>query len=330
MPENQSPIFVTGGTGLLGNWVVRELCNRGHRVRVLCRQSGAVEALEGLDVERVHGDLSDRDILQNAIRGCQAVVHSAAMIHIGWQKLEESRRVNVDSTACITNQCRDEGVKLVYVSTVDTLPAARNIDEPISEGGQEGIAKTRCSYVVSKSEAEQNVRNVMHATELDAVIIHPGFMLAPFDWKPSSGRMFLEVTKAPIAAAPPGGCSVCDARDVAAAIANAVEQSCSSQDYILAGYNLSYQDLWSRMLKTAGIRRKVFPLGAAIKLAAILLDVWFRLVPMREGDVNGAAIRMGCLNHFYSSDRAKLELGYQNRPLEDTLQDAWEFLEKRR
>lgn len=319
-------IFVTGGTGLLGNCIIRELCARQIPCRVLCRQGTPRTALEGLEIEIIEGDLHDTRTLEAAARGCQAVVHSAAMIHIGWQQLEESRQVNVAGTQNVIDACIASGVRLIHISTVDTLPAAVDLTRPIDETGTGGLPKVACSYVISKTESEQAVRRAIQEVDLDAVIVHPGFMLGPFDWKPSSGRMFLEVTRAPVVAAPPGGCSVCDARDVAAATVNALELGRVGDSYILAGENLSYRDLWTQMLRVAGRRRRVFPLGGGVQWIGKGIDRLNRLGARREGDVNGASIAMGALRHYYASDKARAQIGYQNRPLEETLQDAWSWL----
>ena len=72
-----------------------------------------------------------------------------------------------------------------------------------------------CPYVVSKQAGEQAVRQQIEAG-LDAVIVHPGLMFGPWDWKPSSGRMMLQVARNFTPMAPTGGCSICDVRDVAA------------------------------------------------------------------------------------------------------------------
>ncbi len=323
-------IFVTGGTGLLGNWIVRELCSRGEPVRALCRSGTSREPFADLDVEIVDGDLGDAERLRGYVAGCRAVIHSAAYIHIGWQNLEESREVNVEGTKRLSAACLTEGARLVHVSTVDTLPAAKSEAEPIDESGLDGVQKTPCSYVISKTEAEQVVRQLLANTELDAVIVHPGFMLAPNDWKPSSGRMLLEVRKAPLVLAPSGGCSACDARDVAAAIVNALELGQRGRNYILAGQNLTYKALFGEMLLASGQQRRVRSLGPLAGVAATCIDAANRLLHLKEGDVNGATIAMASLLHYYSSERARSELKYATRPLRETLGDTWEWFSQRK
>ena len=323
-------IFVTGGTGLLGNCILRELAARGVPARALCRPATDHAPLADLDLEIVQGDLSDPDLLSRAIRGCRAVIHSAAFIHLGWSRLDQSRAVNVAGTRHVVQACAEQGARLIHISTVDTLPAARCLNQPIDERGQGGLDNPPCNYVISKREAEQVVRQAMSQHRLDAVIIHPGFMLGPYDWKPSSGRMLWHVARAPLAFAPRGGCSVCDARDVASGVVNAVSQGVSGQAYILAGENISYRQLWSRMRQVAGRSPRVFCPHRVLSLVGHLSDAVYRILPLREGDLNGAVIAMGQLNHYYRSDLAVQQLEYRPRPLDQTLADAWQWLQQQR
>lgn len=319
-------IFVTGGTGLLGNCIVRELCARQMPVRVLCRRGTPRTALEHLPIDIVEGELGDAAVLQQAVAGCSAVIHSAALIHIGWQQLDASRKVNVQGTQHILEACSQHAARLVYVSTVDTLPAASSPQQPIDERAIGGVPKTPCAYVISKREAEQVVQQAFEAGTVDGVVVHPGFMLGPFDWKPSSGRMFLQVTRAPLVAAPAGGCSVCDPRHVARACVNAIERGARGEHFILAGQNTPYRQLWQQMLEVAGRRRRVFRLGPLAIAAVRGLDLVHRWLPISEGDVNGAVLAMGNLWHYYDSSKAVRELDYDSSFSPETLREVWEWL----
>lgn len=337
-------ILVTGATGLLGNCIVRELLSRGEKVRVLCRTNTSLEAIEGLKVEIHRGDLSNDAILGQAVAGCSAVIHSAAMIHIGWQNLAASREVNVEGTRRLIRACQLHSAKLIHISTVDTLLSALDVSQPISETSPRpvdskaaeakytwlayGVPKVPCAYVVSKQEAEQEVRRACEQG-LQAVIIHPGFMLGPYDWKPSSGRMMQQIRIAPLLVAPAGGCSVCDARDVAQATVNAVTMGQSGESYILAGENITYQHLWQAMLDVMEVRRRVLVGGRPIVWIGKLIDGANRWLGLRERDINGAIIAMGHLLHYYDSHRSERELNYHRRPLDETLRDAWQWLSER-
>ncbi len=314
--------LVTGATGLLGNNLVRQLVARGEPVRALVRKTANPRTLEGLDVEVALGDVRNAEDVRRACRGAVCVIHSAAWVGIGWSQLSEATAINVQGTRNVCQAAAESGLKIIHVSTVDTLAAGDKL-RPATENtiGQ----KPPVTYVVTKREAERVVEEAF-ASGLRGAIVHPGFMLGPWDWKPSSGRMFLEVTQRFTPVTPVGGCSVCDARDVAEAILTARDSDSPGRHYILAGHNISYYELWSRFRTVAGLTR--MPWMRAGPLMRIIGGAWGDLVYRITGfepQVNSGAVRMSSLYHYYSSERATAELNYRVRPLEETLADAWQW-----
>lgn len=74
------PVFLTGAAGHVGANLVRRLLDDGVGVRVLLRPEDNNDALDGLDVERVYGDIRDLDATRQAIAGCHRVYHTAALV----------------------------------------------------------------------------------------------------------------------------------------------------------------------------------------------------------------------------------------------------------
>jgi dihydroflavonol-4-reductase len=272
-------LLVTGATGLLGNCVVRELLAKGETVRALVRGELSRRELAGLDIELVRGSIEDAAAVQQAVNGCRAVIHCGALIHIGYQQVDQSRRINVEGTCHIIAACVAAGARLIHVSTVDTLPTAIDPQHPVNEESA-GVPNTECAYVISKREAERAVVEACRAS-LDGVIVHPGLMLGPYDWKPSSGAMLLAMVKAPVLVVPRGTASVCDARDVAAAVVAAVTAGRRGEHYILAGENISYPELSRRMLEVAQQSKRIFRMGPVIPAVASLVDAWNKLTGCR-------------------------------------------------
>lgn len=315
--------LITGATGLLGNNILRLLGEQRRSARVLVRPTSDLRSLEGLDVEILRGELTDLGAIRQAVSGARYVIHAAADLHIGWQNWQRQRMANVDGTRVIATACREADCRLIHVSTVDTLPAASSREAPVDETTV-GPAKVPCTYVVTKREAEQVVQQETDKG-LDAVIVHPGFMLGPWDWKPSSGRMLLGVARGQSPAAPTGGLSGCDARDVAAAVLACCSPATPSHRYILAGENMTFLEAWRLFADVAGTRPPRFRMGPLIRLAVGYGgDLWGRLRG-EESDVNSAMIRMSSLKHYYSSARAARELGYRSRPFADSIRDAWDW-----
>ncbi len=315
-------VFVTGGTGLLGNNVVRLLLEQGHETRALARTGSDSRPFAGLNVELITGDLENSAALARGTQGADLVVHAAADVRIGWTGLDRARRINVQGTQAVARAAREAGARLVHVSSVDALGqgvpgSLSNEETPPTDG-------VLCPYVVTKREAEQAVLEEIDCG-LSAVIVNPGYMIGPWDWKPSSGRMLLEVARGWGLFAPPGRNSFCDARDVAAGILAAAVRGVSGRRYILAGESLTYLLAWRIFAEATGATKPFFSIGPVLQWAAGRSgDVWTRLSG-REGDVNSASIAVAKQPRNFSSERAARELGYETRPLQESAADAWRW-----
>lgn len=320
-------VFVTGGTGLLGNNVIRQLVKQGSTVRALVRSPDTPISLAGLEVELIRGDLLDQEALQKGCAGAARVIHCAGSVAIGWAK-EPMYSVNVTGTQHVIAAASSNNCRLVHVSSVNALAVASDRNQLATEDTALTGDEVPCNYVLTKRDADELIRK--HQREgLDAVIVYPGFMLGPYDWKPSSGRMFQVVGYRFTPIAPSGGCSVCDVRDVAEAIVVASHQS-PRREYILAGHNISYFDLWEGMAKVAGSRPPRFRMGPVLRWFLAKIGDAASQVTSGDTELNSAMIAMSAQSHYYSSLRAEEDLGYKLRDIRHILTDAWEWLDSRR
>ncbi len=321
-PLPPADCLVTGATGLVGNNLVRRLLELGRSVRVLVRprRNGTDISLAGLPVTQVTGTLEDEAAMGQATAGVSLVVHAAAMVHCGWRHRDEMQRVNVEGPSRLAQATRRSGARFIQVSSVDAL-GLRADGQPADEETPPG-GMVECPYVVTKREAEAAVLAEVDRG-LDAVIVNPVYMIGPWDWKPSSGRMLLEVGSGKGLLAPPGANDFVDVRDVVSGIEAAIERGQTGRRYILGGHALSYLEAWQVFAEVTGRRP---PLGNAPP-AAVRVAGWFGdlagMVLKREPPVNSAAASMSMLPHNFSCQRAIDELGYQFRPFETTAADAW-------
>jgi dihydroflavonol-4-reductase len=314
--------LVTGATGLVGNNVVRLLLDRGHAVRVLGRSGASSRPLDGLEVERAVGDVCDRGSLRAACQGVELIVHAAARVHIGWSGLSEQREVNVEGTRNVAHAAREVSARLVHVSTVDTVGCGTRA-LPADEESPHG-SPIECPYVVTKREAEQVVIDMV-SEGLDAVVVNPAFMLGPWDWKPSSGRMLLAVGRGRGLMAPPGGNDFCDVRDVAEGILAAAERGQTGRRYILGGEPLSYYEAWTLFAEVTGAYRPLRVMRKPVlRTLGCLGSFWGRMTG-REPDLNRASVAISIAEHHFSAARAIRELGYQARPIREAVVDAWDW-----
>ncbi|HWA97739.1 MAG TPA: NAD-dependent epimerase/dehydratase family protein [Pirellulales bacterium] len=315
-------ILVTGATGLVGNNVTRLALERGMNVRVLTRSTSDPRPLGSLAVERLIGDVCDLDSVRAACRGVEAVIHSAGHVHIGWSGAEMHQAINIEGARNAAQAAREAGIRLVHVSSVDALGVG-TLANPANEETPPD-PRTRVPYVVSKRQGEVVVLEQV-ALGLDAVIVNPVFMLGPWDWKPSSGRMLLDVAVAKPMVAPRGGNDFCDVRDVAAGILRALEVGKPGRRYILGGEPMSYIDAWRMFAEIAGTRAPWFRAGPLMVLGAGYLGDGWRLCTGHEPLINSAAVALSSLPHHFSYARAAAELGYRPRPARKAAEAAWNW-----
>jgi nucleoside-diphosphate-sugar epimerase len=315
--------LVTGATGLVGNNVVRRLLEEGGSVRVLVRDSAdprPLADLEGLEI--MTGDVRDPQAVARAVRGTQCVIHAAAHVHIGWSGWDAAHAINVEGTRNVARAALDQGSRMVHVSSVDALglrPGEAPADEDCAPDG--GVL---CPYVVTKREAEQVVMG--HVEQgLWAGIVNPGFMIGPYDWKPSSGRMLLSVARGWGAFAPRGINCFCDVRDVSAGILAVANHGQSGRRYILGGQMLTYFQAWRIFAKATGATRPVISIGPIVPMGAGYVGDLVGKLTGREPDVNSASAAMSAQRRNFTSARAEAELGYRCRPLHESAQDAWSW-----
>jgi dihydroflavonol-4-reductase len=177
---------------------------------------------------------------------------------------------------------------------------------------------------VTKRGAEQVLLEIV-AEGLDAVIVNPVYMFGPWDWKPSSGRMILEVARGWALLAPPGGNDFADVRDVAAGILAAARRGRRGRRYILGGEPLSYLDAWRMIAQHVGVRGPRRKMRRPVMFVAGRAgDLWAKIRGV-EGDVNSAAVAMSRLEHHYSHARATAELDYRPRPAREAIEGAWRW-----
>jgi dihydroflavonol-4-reductase len=311
---------------LVGNNVVRALLERGQQVRVLTRETSDPRPLQGLDVEPYHGDVRDREAVLRACRGVDRIVHAAAFVHIGWSNAELHHAVNVEGTRNVVAGALAGGARLVHVSTVDTLGAGSRTRAADEETPPDPTV--RIPYNLTKREGERLVLDAA-AAGLNAVIVNPTYMLGPWDWKPTSGRMLLHLSEGRGMLAPRGGNDFCDVRDVVSGILAAAERGQPGRRYVLGGEPLSYLQAWRLFAQVIGVRGPICRAGPMMVWVAGKYGDVMRRATGREPDINSAATKISAEFHHYSFARAAGELGYAPRGAREAATAAWQWFRER-
>lgn len=325
--------LVTGATGFLGSAVARALLERGDTVRVLARKASNRRNIEGLDVEVAEGDLRDPESLRNAVKGCRALYHAAADYRLWVRNPDEIYRTNVHATRDLLRLASDAGVdRIIYTSSVATLgrePSGRPADEetPVTIDDMTG------HYKRSKFIAEEDVKRLITEEQLPVVIVNPSTIIGPRDIRPTpTGRMVEEAARGKIPAFVDTGLNVVHVDDVARGHVQAHEQGRIGERYVLGGDDMMLREILAEIATLVGRRppRIRLPRGAVLPVAYVAeLVARFRDTGV-EPLVTVDGLKMSKTFMFFSSDKAKREIGYEPRPAREALADAVQWLRTHR
>jgi dihydroflavonol-4-reductase len=190
-------ILVTGGTGFLGAYILKNLVDKGHSVRAIRRSAKLPFFIpkEIFDkVEWVEGDVLDVVLLDDAMKGVESVIHSAAIVSFSKPERKKMYQVNVEGTANVVNAALQNNVqRLLHVSSIAALGRTTK-EETVTEEKKWEENSNNTHYAISKHHAEIHVWRGF-AEGLDGVIINPSTILGYGDWHQSSCAIFKNAYK---------------------------------------------------------------------------------------------------------------------------------------
>ena len=316
-------VLVTGATGFVGGNLARELWARGYEVRALARPGSNTLTTEGTGIQRVEGDILDRESLDRAARGCEAVFHCAAVYTFWSREPQGVRRANVEGTVNVLECAAAAGVqRVVYTSTVSTVGIPKDGglgDEftPLTPQALHG------HYKQSKFEAEQEALRLAREG-VPVVVVNPTAPVGPWDVKPTpTGKIILDFLRRKIPAYLATGMNLVDVADVSAGHILALERGADGERYILGNRNVTLKEMFAMLSSITGLSAPRVRLpywlvaGAGYAEQAISAGLLRRepLIPV-EGVV---ASRKPA---WVSSRRAITELGLPQSPVERALERA--------
>lgn len=318
--------FVTGGTGFIGQHVVRKLVERGCEVYALARSVKGIAAMDQAGARVVRGDINNVDSMREAMRGSDIVYHIAGWYKLGSQDGYEAEAINVDGTRNVLNLARELDVpRIVYTSTIAVFGDTRGIiageDSPMPAGPfltEYDRTKWMAHYQVAAPLAKQGV---------PIILAMPGGVYGPGD--PS---LIGELMKAyyhgllPVVPGPEQTITYAHVEDIAEGLILAGEKGKPGEGYILAGPGLSMGEavsLWAEILHR---RPPLFSIPARfLKPFAPLTDALSAVVPLPPM-LSRDALAVLDASYLGRSDKARRELGWHTRPLRQGMAETFDWI----
>jgi len=317
-------ILVTGANGFIGSHVVRSLLQRSYAVRALVRDAPRADlrSLNGLDVELARGDLLKPGTLVDAAAGCKAVIHTAGLVNThplnGWRVWE----INLVGTSNVLTAAQHANVeKFIHVASIFALGVGAQ-GQPVGENVQDNLGGLRIPYIVARRAADAKAEKHL-AAGMPIVFVYPTYCIGPgvHNLRASPQRQIVAFLRGQMPFYSSGGLNVVDVRDVAEALVLALEHGGVGVKYLAGGENVTFRELFERLGQAAHRRPPAMQVPHAIAHAGGWAMQWLSRAPL----IDAATAQLMRYRWYYDSSKARQELGYAPRPLDETLRDmvAW-------
>lgn len=317
-------VLVTGGTGFLGAYVIKQLVENGYAVRAI-RRTGMLPhfippAILG-KVEWIMGDVLDVVGLEEAMADVDGVVHAAAKVSFSKRDRHELFTTNVEGTANVVNAALTQHIRrLVHVSSVAAL-GRTGLGEKVTEEKVWEESKYNTSYAVSKFRGEIEVwRGIGEG--LQAVVVNPSTILGYGDWDSSSCALFRSAFRE-FPWYTEGINGFVDVEDTARAIVSLLESDIVGERYILNGDNWTFRRLFETIAAGFGKRppsREATPFLAGIAWRTARLKSMFSGQPSM---LTRESARVARSSTYFDNSKILQQLqGFHFTPLEVSIREA--------
>ena len=311
-------ILVTGANGFLATNTIAELLDAGYEVKGVLRNVSSFIGDMHRHLQLVEGDFTDKDFIYEAVKGCDQVVHIAAMTGQTGSHTEYYR-VNVEATIRLVEAAIAAGVRrMIYVSSANAF-AYGSKDCPGDESKPTRWPFTDSDYALSKAEAQLRLNE--YTDRIEIITVNPTFMIGPMDIKPSSGRIITMGYGKRIMVAPPGGKNFVHVGDVSKGIVAAMKNGRNGEAYLLSGENLDYHSFYTALSRISGIKMMVIRLPKLVVLAIGHICSLLYKVGIKS-DATFENMRLLCIGNYYTNAKARAELGICFRTAEEAIRDA--------
>lgn len=334
-------VLVTGATGFLGKHLIEALTApsgvdtsshgfSGAKVRALVRHPTL--HLERHGVEVVVGDVCDAEACARAMKGVTHVVHAAGFVSRSPDDGPAMYRTHVEGTRVVLRAAADAGVKrLVVVSTSGTVAVSRDANEVSTEASPyRKTTAARWPYYLSKIYQEETAFALGRELGLDVVVVNPSLLLGPGDERGSSTADVEKVVRGRLPVIPRGGgLAVVDVRDAAQGCLLALAKGRAGERYLLSTENLEIEVFLGRVARVADV-----PAPRAILSPRLAQEGarWMGrlLKPLAlEPPIDAHSLEMAEHTWYCDATKAKTELGFAPRELQQTLIDTVRDIERR-
>jgi dihydroflavonol-4-reductase len=315
-------VLVTGATGFIGSSLVRELLKDGVEVRVLVRENSDTRNIDGLDVERAHGDIRDNESIKASLKGCDTFYQTAALIAFWVPNSEIFYDINVEGTKTALNAALEQGIeKVVYTSSVVTL-GFHGADTLANEEAEFNLWDTGDHYFRSKYLGEIEAKKI-YQNGLPLVIVNPAIPIGVRDIKPTpTGKMIVDVLNEKVPGYVDGGGNFVDVEDVARGHILAAQKGRIGERYILGNQNLPYVEYLKLVSEIGRVKPPKFKIPHSVAITMAYMYQFIATITKKPPLMTAPQVRFSSKYGYYDVSKAVNELGFTRTPIKTTFEKA--------
>jgi dihydroflavonol-4-reductase len=320
VPEGQ--VFLTGGTGFVGEAILARLIADGRTVRALTRSDAGAERLAAAGAQPVHGDILDPAGLSAAMLTCEVVYHVAGLNGFCLPDPSELLRMNVTGTVNVVRAAGVAGVRrIVYTSSAATIGEA---DGTIGREDSPHRGSFLSHYEHSKWQAERDAFAAAAAAGVELVSVNPASVQGPGRTR-GTAKLLLGYLNGTLKTVIDSRMSIVDIADCAEAHLRAETSGATGERYLISGATLTVREAIAAMAEIAGIEGVPRILPAPVAMATATVIGAIGRVRRRRAPFCREMMRTLLHGHAYDGTRATRELGLSYLPIEETLRRtlAW-------
>ena len=322
-------ILVTGGSGLVGSYLIRQLLENGEtQIRAIKRTTSDLSLLEDVTdkIEWIEGDVMDILSLEEAFKDVSQLYHCAAIVSYDPKDRQKMMRINAEGTANVVNVSLEKGIsKMVHVSSIAALGRTKKV-EKLSEKTVWSDSKYNSNYGISKFLSENEVWRGI-AEGLNAVIVNPSIILGAGKWGDTSTKLFKEVANG-LKFYPPGVTGYVDVRDVVKIMIHLMNSEISGQRYILNAENITFYNIFSQIAECLDKNPPSIKVQKwMVKTAYPFLNMYSSLLS-KQPLISKEMIRNLGNEYYYSNNKVKDVLDYEFLPVKKSIEDICKVYKK--
>lgn len=320
--------FVTGGTGFIGQRVVRKLIERGYQVHALVRSQKGANTAQALNAQPEWGDITAKESMRAGMHGCDVVFHLAAWYKLGSPDWKKAELINVDGTRNVLNLAHELNIpKIIYTSTIGVYGDTHGYLADESYTPPKGPFLTE--YDRTKWIAHYEVALPLIEKGAPIIIVMPGVVHGPGDLS-LFGEMMRYFYKGffPVLPGPDLTLTFAHVDDCAEGHILAAEKGKVGESYFLTGPFASLGEITRLWAQISGRRAPLFYVPASfVKPFAPVMAALGSFVPL-PAILSRDAIAILEATYIARFDKAKHELGWQPRPLAEGMRETFAWIDE--